>query len=422
MATAIRCSSLDSLWACTPSVLASGPSVIRISTANDAALLGNVCHEAAAQWVRDNDYDLTALAEARGLDESHRDDANLLMNYVHRAWDELERFFPKPQVEAAASTKDQPWSVAGHDYYLKGTIDLCSPVDGSRAIFLDWKSGYIDDGYHQQMAGYAFLLWHVMGRPDTISITGVVVFLRHRYYRVLKYDADMLRQWEYDLCHNVLPATDEFRPGKQCRWCDLYASCGARQAVVYGSIDEIMGGASDPDNPTWLDKAREVVGQLTEDNKTSSLVADVFNDLIFRVRLCQQAIDNAKSMMRDAVERVGPVPLSDSTALVLRDQHVEKLDPAKALPVLQAHLSDGQIAQCTRLSLPKLLRTYTDQHARGQKKAMREQFHTKLAEAGAITLEVRRVMEEADLSDIERGEPEQEHAHGERSDEHPEPQ
>ena len=398
-AKAIRCSSLDDLFACAPSVLAEGATFIRVSAHLDATDLGKLCHDAAERMVVDGEYDLEALSQGYTLGEDAIDDAGMLMSYAQRAWAELGKFFVKPQTEAAA---DGPvLSVGGVDYQVTGTLDLCSPAGQDKAIFLDWKSGYLDDGYLQQMTGYAYLLWQIMGRPASVSITGIVVFLRHRYYRVLKYDAAMLARWEHDLVHNILPSRNDFHPSRRCRFCDLFSTCPARQAVVAGSVEDLMGAAAaKPGDEGWLERAKQVLSQLDEKNKDQPIVADCLADMLFRIRLCQQAIENAKAMIMDAVMRVGPVPISETTALVLREQEIQKLMPPRALQTLRLRLSDTQIATAMRLSLTMVLSLYGAQFPRGQKKAMRDKLLEELTEAGAIAIERRTMLQEIEKADL----------------------
>ena len=85
----------------------------------------------------------------------------------------------------------------------------------------------------------------------------------------------MLAQWEYDLIHNVLGKPDEYRPGKQCQWCDLFANCMARTAVVKSSVSDIMGDVSKPGDPGWLERGKTILAALTPENKHEKEVAEV---------------------------------------------------------------------------------------------------------------------------------------------------
>jgi hypothetical protein len=404
----IRCSSLDALFACTPAVLG-GTGTVSINPGSEAADLGKAVHEMAAEFLSKGEFDLDAVSQRYGFDEAARDDAAGLMLYVAKAWDELEKFFPGVAVERLA-TSETINSKSG-DYQIAGTLDAVSVHGPAKVVFLDWKTGFLDDGYHQQMAGYAYTAWCVMGRPDTVEITGVVVFLRHHYYRVVKWDAQQIKAWEYDLIHNVLDKIDQYRPGKQCRYCQQYATCAARRAVVASTLDTLMfadrGDATPEEQAFWL-KAKDLLTALDETNKTDPIVGQVIEDLLFRLRLAKQAIVDVEGLLRQAAERVGGIPMGDNLELGVRSLAIQQVEPKKALPVLRQYLSDEQICKAMRLSLPKLSAEYAASHKqRGAKAAARQALANALDKAGAISVQHQQRLEEYEV----RKKPQQESAH-----------
>lgn len=394
--TRLRCSNLDRLDSCCPSILAKGPTVIRVAVDNEAAALGKAVHEMAARYVEKGSYNAAEACQHHGVPHHRENEAHMLMAYACRTYDrELERFFPQPQIEA--SVEGPVLKVTGKEYQISGTIDLCSPTSAERAMFLDWKSGYIDDSYQHQMRGYAYLLWHFMGRPAGVTITGVVVFLRHRYFRVLKYTSKILADWERNLTRNVLGTPDKYAPGKHCVYCDLFASCAARRVVVVGAIDDIMGLSAGKDKTSkWLSRGREILGQLTKENKAEPIVGEVLDDMVFRIRICQQAVDNAKQTIREAIERVGPIPTGPGHALALQPVEIPQLDPTKSMNVLRNHLSDSQICQAMKLSLPKVLTQYLAGQQRGKGREAREKLIKRLEDVGAISIRTQHRLQEVE--------------------------
>ncbi len=400
--TTIRCSSLDKLFACTPSIMA-GPEHVRISPTNDAAELGKTVHELAESWVANGDYDLGPRCDMMGLSETQRGDVVKLMGYVTRSWEELKPYFPNPVVEQPIKS-DVIDGEDGKQYQIVGTTDINSAIGTDNAIFLDWKSGFLDDGYHQQMFGYAYSIWCALGRPPNTLITGVVVFLRHRYYRVAKYTATQLSQWEYDLVHNVLPASDKFRPGKQCRFCDLYASCPARRAVVANMLDTLMpkaSGTGKTEYDQFLEDAKGLLAGLHKGNKDAPEVGQTIEKLSFRIRMAQQQIDDAKALIRGSVARVGDIKLTGDYVLTLREVEVNKVKAVKALKLLRTKMSDTEICQAMKLSMPTLMGLYAKRFPQGQRSAAREQLFNELKDADAISVDVQHRLEEVDMSKIE---------------------
>jgi hypothetical protein len=396
----VRCSSLDSLFSCPASILASGPALIRIAAENEAASLGKAVHECCATLIPKGAYDLTAAAERHGISEEAKSEAVHLLFYAAKAWTVLAKYFnPDPDQRITEAGISGPvLDAAGEQYQIAGNIDLCSPVDQDKAIFLDWKSGYIDDGFYQQMSGYAYLLWCHMGRPARVSITGVVVFLRHQYWRVLRYNAETLSQWEHDLVHNLLSRPDSFRPGRACPHCELFATCPARQAVSIQTIRDILGGDTEhPDRPGWWDRAKSVMSQLTVDNKAEKVVGETVSDVVFRIRMLSSLIDAARDVLRDSIKRVGPIPLGDGVQLALRPVFIEKIKSEVAIPLLRNYLSDGQLADCMTLSLPKILTAYANSkpgESGWKKSGARKMLHGQLLDAGAVIVTRQERMEE----------------------------
>lgn len=392
----LRCSSLDAVFGCTPSVLGDG---VRISSDNDGATVGKIVHSMGEDYVTRGKFDLKNAVAAEGLDDSAEEEIAKLMIYLMKAWEEVKQYFPTPKTECIV--KSDPLDVNGITYQIQGTCDVLSPLGACNAIFLDYKSGFLDDSYHHQMAGYAYSIWCVMGRPENTIITGIVIFLRHRYYRVVKFTADSLRQWEYDLIHNVLPSTGKFKVGKTCRYCELRHGCAARSAVVNGTLNAVMTpNACQPGDPyvAFMQRVGAMLDTLTPDQKSDPEVGQLVSEMLFRIKLAQQAIDDAHGLLRATVQRVSGIPLGNNLELALRKVEVQSLIPSKAMRVLRQHLSDSQIADAMRLSLPKLATAYAASFAKGEKAKSKNILYDALTSAGAIKTSIQERMEEIEIS------------------------
>ena len=101
--------------------------------------------------------------------------------------------------------------------------------------------------------------------------------------------------------------------------------------------------------------------------------------------------------MKDAAQRVGPIPIGEGMALGIRNVEVEALISGLAMEQARNVMSDGQLCEAMKISLPKLLNTYANMQndATGRsKKDCREFLHQKLIDAGAVTVTVQRRLEE----------------------------
>lgn len=398
----LRCSSLDGLFGCTPSVLADDPSLVRINSTFEAAEIGKAVHQLAANMVDGKDIDIPAVCNFYEVDE---EDVSTLYGYAERAWGELSQFFEQPQTEVVV--KSDTIDCKGKHYQIQGTGDVISPIGSHNAIFLDWKTGFLDDSYHQQMAGYAYAIWCVLGRPEETLITGIVAFLRHRYYRVVKYDATALKAWEFDLLHNVLPSVDKYRPGKTCRHCELFATCPARSALVGATLQAIMyPNQADPLDPTvvFLKEARRLLAGITPANRHEPVTGEAVDQLLVRIKLAEQQIDEAKHLIRSAVQRAGYIPMPGGMALTLRPLQVEKIIPKKAIKTLRAQLSEAAILDAMQISLPKVLAAKRTASPKGEKITAADQLREALRREGATNILIQERLEEVDLSEAQQQE------------------
>jgi hypothetical protein len=388
----VRCSSLDELFACPPSVT-NPQQLVKIKPLHEASVRGRIVHSLVAKYAEHGEYDLYADCTREGWVDT--EEIADLMGYAVRAWDELKKYFPNPQFEVCVTGK------SGDILETTGTIDVVSPLEGNAAIFADYKSGYADEGYHNQMFGYAHALWCELGKPQDLQITGVVIFLRHRYYRIVRYNAQNLQEWEFNLTHNVLGNASTYRPGKQCRYCTLYHSCPARREIVSGMIDALIRGKLLPDDDPfkqYIEKAKELLPTLTAETKADPYVASAFNDLIYICKLIEQQVQDVRAMMRNAVETAGPIPLSADTELALREVEIRQLDPEKAIPVLRRELADAQVCRCMKLSLPKVLVTYSGMFGKGEKGKAARHLENLLRQSGAVQVTVQQRLEEIDVT------------------------
>jgi hypothetical protein len=406
MSDVIRCSSLDELVACTPSVIGQDGTV-RVKTSTEAAELGKVVHTLAAAMAQGNKPDIRGECNRAGIDDT--EDASKLFAYAAQVWNDprVKAMFGKPGLRIEYAVKSPVESAAGKTYTLAGTLDVALAMSETEAYFLDWKSGFVDEGYHQQMFGYAYLLWVKLGRRPDTTITGVVAFLRHRYLRVVKYTAERLQQWEHDLAYNVLANAGTYHPGKQCVNCAAYHGCKARQESTRGTMLALMPAAGPDEGSTEharsLAKATTILASLTPENKNEPEVREAVAMLRFALKLAHKWVEDGEALIRDAIDRVGDLPVGDDAKLTKRTVEVRSLDPAKAIAVARRYLSEAELAEAMRLSLPKILAAKAAKHMRGEKKAARELLEKELEAAGAVTVAVQRRLEEVDAKELPDG-------------------
>jgi hypothetical protein len=376
---------MDKLFACPPSVFG-GEGMVPVSTQGEPALIGKVVHELLAEEVAGSDAAVASACNRHGvIDEAKREEVGKLLDYGLKVWGELGKYFPQPAVECAVGSEEIGSPIG--PVQLDGTVDVLSPIGASNGVFLDWKTGWLDAGYVNQGFAYAVCMWHLLGQPEDCTITGCFAFLRHRYYRVVKYRPKDMQDWLDDLRRNVLARADrkEFSPGAHCNYCSYYATCTARRRVAEGMIDTLLLGQTHESNEKyqdWLKGVKSSIEHMTEG--TADEAAEAVATLYERTKMLDKAVMDLKEMLRSSVEQHGPLPLGDGTELAMEEQERRKLQSVPAMRVLRRHMSDTQIAEAMNLSLPKLLDIFGKQHHRNDRGDFKRALAEELDDAGAI--------------------------------------
>jgi hypothetical protein len=376
----LRASTLDDLFACTPSTINEDGQTQIDNGDEDASSIGKAIHAMAASYVEAGKFDMAGECERRDIPLT--DDIGYLMSQACRTWDSLKGYFPSPRTERRVTSK----TVLNDEYVVAATVDVVSPASGG-AIFVDWKSGY-KTGYKHQLFGTAYALWDHLGRPEDGIIVGIIAHLRQGYYRTKKYPAASLKEWEYDLSHNVLRSR-VYRPGEHCVTCTRFHTCDARRELVSGSVGSLLLPNNVPatdEHKLTIQRAINILSSLTDLNKDSPEVAEAVHELIGRVGMVEKVCKDVRALLKDAVVRVGGIPLDADSILILRQIDRCEIEPAIGLKVLRQRLTDKEIIEgVMSLSLPRAQALLAAKQGRGAKGKAKELLKKELDEAGALT-------------------------------------
>lgn len=407
MTTKLRCSSMDKLFACPPSVMGH-PGMVPISImSGDAARAGQIVHGLLADYIQTGTYNVAEACGREGvIDDSGVENISQLVDYGIRCWQEMEQYFTDARVECHVESEVLSSPIG--DVQLDGTTDVLSPIGVSNGVFLDWKTGWIDKGHSNQGYAYAKCMWDLLGQPEQCVITGVFAYLRHRYYRVVKYRPSDIKDWTNDLTRNVLARAEkaEFSPGEQCNYCDYYSTCKARSRVTEGLIDTLMLGqthSSNDEYQRWLEGVQHSIAHMTE--ATEQEAGEAVSTLYERTRMLDRMVGDLKAMLRDAAEKHGPLPMGGDMELAIEEQERRTLDSVPALRVMRRHMSDTQIAEAARFSLSKALDIYAKQVHTQERSAAKAELAEALEKGGAVQRSVVRKLtarHKAPIESVER--------------------
>ena len=405
MTTTIRCSSLDYLHHCVPSVL--NGALLRVSPYHEAAEVGSAVHEILASHVNGEVLSVAAACARHGLSPGCEEEVGKLAEAGRNAWESLSRYFIDPSTEVAVESENVAADAPGGPYKISGTVDVISPVGKNKAVAVDWKTGWLDRGYQHQMAGYAHCIWNVLGRPEDTEITTITVFLRRGYHRVVRWSPERLRQWIDELERNVLAHPERFRPGEHCRYCEVRAECPARRVMVQSTIEALIPRVEDGEaEADWVAAARSILGDMDEDGKRDPRAAEAVEKIRSRARMAKQAAKEVEDIIKEAVGRLDGLPLPNNRELVMQQVDHREVKAGMAMRPLRALMSDRDICRSMKLSLTQLKDIYVEKAEKGQKRQLQAELVAKLEEAGAIRHEPRERLTEIDVPETKESEDE----------------
>lgn len=364
----IRCSALPAAFTCPPSVQ---PVDVEIDPVNEAADGGSAGHEVMQHII---DGELNSLDDVPLTEIAHRwavepEELKIQAFVGLGVWNSLRLEFPSAQAEVELTAQFQ----LDDDIVLElsGHIDVLSVMHARRRAKLgDWKFGRADKNHAHQVKGYQAL---TMGAYQEIEqVDGIVGWMVAR--EVEHYSMTRVQMWDWleEVKKRLIQWDGTYRPGEQCTFCRRNHQCAALTAMARRDV-LILGGE---------EMAAKIESGLAD-------VPDV--DLISvyrRNRVLSKLIDSMDEAVKRRVEAAGGVlPDGDGRELRFVDSAKRVLDPILARPVLEARLTEREIAGATVLRPSQLDKAIADKTARGGKKAAIEEMNDALQAAGAVSEE-----------------------------------
>jgi uncharacterized protein DUF2800 len=367
----IRASATPGAFDCAESIRSTG---MTVSASGEASALGTGCHQLLAQVVpRDvsstSELPLKATAEAYDLDP---DELGRLTYYGIMAWKELRPLFPAAVTEVALS------ATLPNGVRITGHLDVLASLPEHRlARIADWKSGMLDKSYYHQLAAYAYLV--LMDDADVDTVEASIVWLRESQIETYSFTRAQAMEWANRLVTEVLDApAGSFTTGKHCGFCPRAHDCPALFAMARRDIALFAG--MDPE---------------TAGLNLATMDAPKVVELFRRTKVVEKLCGSLQSAVRREVEARGSLDAGDGMELRFNDDSKRVIDPLKAWPVLQARLSDTEMAPAITLSIGALEDAVAEKAGRGMKGKMKQELGEALDAAGAITKKVTRKMIEA---------------------------
>jgi hypothetical protein len=258
---------------------------IEIESTSPEAETGRRVHAAMRKIV---ERDLTD-----GIPEVQEEDKRLVWNGLH-IWKKIRLVSRTFAVEREII-----------DGELSGTPDYVGITAEGELIILDWKSGWADRDYSDQLKGYLWLARAHFLMPEHSIFSGgriITAWLQTRdLYDVEIVTPEQLAAWEKKLEECLV--SDIFAPGEHCLYCPGQWTCAARTAMVRQAVAIFGDQATDnlPVSPERLAAAYPAYQVATA------------------------ALKRYHDLTKEAVEGAGSIALPDGRVLTLEPQEQRKI-------------------------------------------------------------------------------------------------
>lgn len=287
-----RCSALPRIMACPASSQAPD---IAISGDSEPARLGRAVHEAMTLVVNEGlraPPDLTKIAENHGVEDL--DELAMLVWFGVRTWQRISR-------ETKVLAIEQYLDSLGDQLTLIGTPDIVCEADDGSLIVVDWKSGYVERDYRNQIKGY---LWLVSRKAEHDIFKGCIVWLRTCEVETFAMTRIQLNEWRDELLKAL--DNDAYSPGAHCEFCPLSHECAAKSALVRSTASELVS----------LEIGKSVL--------SPKQIGELYPHKI----LLKRALDAYDEILKMTIREHGPQPTGDGRILDLtkRDRDYFYLD------------------------------------------------------------------------------------------------
>ena len=381
MKTIIRASSLPRVMACPASMRAPE---IDIHASGPEAALGTAVHEVLADLVKERLEalpDLSPYAKKHGVDE---DELRFLAWRGQCLWREFgpridpESVLTEQKLSAIDTAKNEDGD--GDEIELVGHLDVCGLLAGAEPptlVIIDWKSGYVDRDYRDQLMGYALLArvpYMLSAKFTNVKI--VTAWLRTGAWDVIDLTPADIGNFSNRL-RDAVNSTSRYAPDDaHCVFCPRLAECPAREALVRCAADSLYPIAAGDD-----------AGILS--------VRDKLAELYDRVKLLERGLDQYRDALRLSIRADGPLQLPDGRWLTVHERSRETIlfdfRAASALAPYLDHNANDISGIITALGpgaitakKTSLLDAVAARAGRGQKKAAKESAMRDLAAAGCV--------------------------------------
>lgn len=334
---------------------------LRIRESGEAADLGTAVHEllalmlgsgAVMEWV---EAQLDTVAMMHLVDV---DDLDFLFRRGQQLWRQVRDTFPNPLTEIMVSVDLGLAQISGH-------LDVIS-VSGDVARGLDWKSGFKDHDYSEQMRAYAALV--LLQHPQLREVTLTVAWLREGEIENYTMDRAGAELWAQRVIKEIVDWDGAYQYGTHCAYCPRAHECPAANAVMRRDVSAILNVS---------------LGQAP-DALATMLPSEVI-ELVRKASVVKKYADSVRDIVRTYVKTHGDI-VGPDVKLTIRAEERRSIEPLPAWPVLESKgFTDEDFAAVVKVSKSKVEDRVKQKAGKGNGAAAVRDLTKALEEANAFT-------------------------------------
>lgn len=344
----IRASSMPLAIKCPASQLVDG-STLKIVGDPDMTAMGIAAHKALQAFYSVAACNLEDIATAYGAD---LEELKFLYWAGRRIWDYVANM-----IDIGLSFFEI--QLLSPDF--SGHADrLIISSGGETAWVIDWKSGYKDSDYRQQLLTYAHLAMH-----NFPVVKQVYVCLA--WLRTGEYEGEWVTREASNLWHTETMSRLEavgFNPGRHCSHCPRFLECPAAKAQLIQAGEVLIESAQQT--------------ELTE--------VDKFFTILDAQKMLSDYCEKVHTMLRAQLAAVGGKIESEDREVFFVEQSRREIDAKVALPIIREKFGSDTADQCCSVSKKSIEEVVKASVGRGQKGKAAAAFMAELEERGAVTI------------------------------------
>ena len=339
----LRCSALPRLSTCQMSAVK--PKVL-VNTESEASSLGTAIHSVAAFFIHNNYWpDLGSVAADYGVGEDE------LVRLYYALRDAMEEILRWGEVVYA----ENKFRYEFDGNVLTGSPDLVlKNADTGQIIIVDWKSGYIQTNYAEQMYGYSVLVEREL-ESECDKVKTCVVWLREKEIDVREVDPDPDRL--FHLVKKIKNASEYVVTG-HCTFCPRADECPARAEELKGMANTLI----------------ETKGEISLTNMVA---------MYDKAKLVENALKTYRKRLNEMLES-GPIS-HDGRIFELKKVSKKKIKTPQTYSLLVDEINQASLIKCMDFNKKKLETLFGELAPEKQKgKYIRERM-SRLEEAGCFS-------------------------------------